>query len=221
VPLVKLTGGQRIDLVGIPKDQLPAVWSELGMSAGFAWGKSYRTCKSCIGTDYCRFGLGDSMGLAYKIERRFRGIDSPAKLKLAAAGCPRNCSEALVKDVGFVAIGDGKWEIYIGGAGGSHVRKGDLMCTVNNEESAIALAGQFMQFYRENAKWRERTYDFVTRVGIERIRAVIVEDCEGLGAALDAAMQASVDAAYDPWKEATAPKTTNQFTSVIAATEMV
>ncbi|MDQ6869496.1 MAG: nitrite reductase large subunit NirB [Pseudomonadota bacterium] len=220
VPLVKLTGGQRIDLLGIPKDRLPAVWSELGMPAGSAWGKSYRTCKSCVGTDYCRFGLGDSMGLAYKIERRFRGIDSPAKLKLAAAGCPRNCSEALIKDVGFVAIGDGKWEIYIGGAGGSHVRKGDLMCTVNSDESAIALGGRFMQFYRENAKWRERTYDFVTRIGIERIRAVVVEDCEGLGAALDAAMQASVDAAYDPWKEATAPKTVNQFASVIPAMEV-
>ena len=219
VPLVKLTGGQRIDLVGIPKDQLPAVWSELGMPAGSAWGKWYRTCKSCIGTDYCRFGLGDSMGLAYKIEQRFRGIDSPAKLKLAAAGCPRNCSEALIKDVGFVAIGEGKWEIYIGGASGSHVRKGDLMCTVDSEEAAIAYGGRFMQFYRENAKWRERTYDFVTRVGIERIRAVIVDDSEGLGAALDAAMQASVDAAYDPWKEATAPKTVNQFTSIIAAAE--
>jgi nitrite reductase (NADH) large subunit len=219
VPLVKLTGGQRIDLLGIPKDRLPAVWSELGMPAGSAWGKWYRTCKSCVGTDYCRFGLGDSMGLACKIERRFRGIDSPAKLKLAAAGCPRNCSEALIKDVGFVAIGDGKWEIYIGGAGGSHVRKGDLMCTVDSEESAIALGGRFMQFYRENAKWRERTYDFVARIGIERIRAVVVEDCEGLGAALDAAMQASVDAAYDPWKEATAPKTVNQFASAISAAE--
>jgi nitrite reductase (NADH) large subunit len=189
------------------------------MSAGFAWGKSYRTCKSCIGMDYCRFGLGDGMGLAYKIERRFRGIDSPAKLKLATAGCPRNCSEALIKDVGFVAVGDGKWEIYIGGAGGSHVRKGDLMCTVDGEQRAITLAGRFMQFYRENAKWRERTYDFVARIGIERIRAVIVEDCEGLGAALDAAMQASVDAAYDPWKEATDPKTGNQFASAISAAE--
>lgn len=219
VPLVKLTGGQRIDLLGIPKDQLPAVWSALGMPAGSAWGKSYRTCKSCVGTDFCRYGLGDSMGLAYKIEKRFRGIDSPAKLKLAAAGCPRNCSEALIKDVGFVAIGDGKWEIYIGGAGGAHVRKGDLMCTVDSEDSAIAYGGRFMQFYRENAKWRERTYDFVARVGIERIRAVVVDDCEGIGAALDAAMQSSVDAAYDPWKEATAPKTANQFASVISAAE--
>ena len=125
----------------------------------------------------------------------------------------------MIKDVGFVTVGDGKWEIYIGGAGGSNVRKGDLLCTVDSEESAITHGGRFMQFYRENAKWRERTYDFVTRVGIERIRAVIVDDSEGLGAALDAAMQSSVDAAYDPWKEATAPKTVNQFTSTIAAPE--
>ncbi|ACK52656.1 nitrite reductase (NAD(P)H), large subunit [Methylocella silvestris BL2] len=219
VPLVKLTGGQRIDLVGIPKDQLPGVWSDLGMPAGSAWGKSYRTCKSCIGTEFCRFGLGDSMGLAAKIEKRFRGIDSPAKLKLATTGCPRNCSEALIKDVGFVAVGDGKWELYIGGAGGAHVRKGDLMCTVDSEEDAIALGGRFMQYYRENAKWRERTYDFVPRIGIERIRAVIVDDSDGIADALDAAMQASVDAAYDPWKEALAPKTANQFASVIEAAE--
>jgi nitrite reductase [NAD(P)H] large subunit len=135
VPLVKVTGGQRIDLVGVPKHELPNVWRDLGMPAGSAWAKSYRTCKSCIGSEYCRFGLGDSMGLARKIERRFRGIDSPGKLKLATAGCPRNCSEALIKDVGAVAIGDGKWEIYVGGAGGSHVRKGDLLCVVDSEDA--------------------------------------------------------------------------------------
>jgi nitrite reductase (NADH) large subunit len=219
VPLVKLTGGQRIDLVGIPKDDLPAVWSDLDMPAGYAWGKSYRTCKSCIGADYCRFGLGDSMGLAVKIERRFRGIDTPGKLKLATAGCPRNCSEALIKDVGAVAIGDGKWEIYIGGAGGSHVRKGDVLCVVDSEDDVLLYTGRFTQFYRENAKYKERTYTFVDRIGIERIRAVVVDDSEGIAAALDKAMQASIDATYDPWKEAATPKTANQFASVITATE--
>ncbi|MBV8094499.1 MAG: NAD(P)/FAD-dependent oxidoreductase, partial [Acetobacteraceae bacterium] len=217
VPLVKLTGGQRIDLVGVAKDDLPGVWRDLDMPAGWAWGKSYRTCKSCIGTDYCRFGLGDSMGLATKIERKFRGIDSPAKLKLATAGCPRNCSEAMVKDVGAVAIGDGKWEIYIGGAAGSHVRRGDILCTVDNEDDVMLYMGRFMQFYRENAKWKERTYTFVERIGLERIRAVVVEDSEGIGAALDAAMAKSVAAVRDPWKEATAPATANQFASLIPA----
>ena len=216
VPLVKLTGGQRIDLVGISKADLPGVWQDLDMPAGTAWGKSYRTCKSCIGTEFCRFGLGDSMGLATKIERRFRGIDSPAKLKLATAGCPRNCSEALVKDVGLVAIGDGKWEIYVGGAAGAHIRKGDLLCVVDGEDAALLISGRFMQYYRENAKWKERTYTFVPRIGLERIRAIVVDDADGVADALDAAMQASTDAAYDPWKEAVAPRTANQFAEVVA-----
>ncbi|MBV8705235.1 MAG: NAD(P)/FAD-dependent oxidoreductase [Acetobacteraceae bacterium] len=215
VPLVKLTGGQRIDLVGVAKEDLPGIWRDLAMPAGWAWGKSYRTCKSCIGTDYCRFGLGDSMGLSQKIERRFRGLDSPAKLKLATAGCPRNCSEAMVKDVGAVAIGDGKWEIYIGGAAGGHVRKGDVLCTVGSEEEVLRYTGRFMQYYREHAKYKERTYTFVERVGLERIRAVVVDDADGIAAELDAEMERSIAAVSDPWKEATAPKTPNQFASLL------
>ncbi len=217
VPLVKLTGGQRIDLVGISKDDLPKVWADLDMPAGWAWGKSYRTCKSCIGTDYCRFGLGDSMGLARKIEGRFRGIDAPGKLKLATAGCPRNCSEAMVKDVGAVAIGGDKWEIYVGGAAGSSVRKGDVLCTVDSEEEVIRITGRFMQWYRENAKWKERTHSFVERMGIERARAVVVQDSDGIAAGLDAAMDASCAAVKDPWKERMTPKTENQFASLIPA----
>jgi nitrite reductase (NADH) large subunit len=217
VPLVKLTGGQRIDLVGVRKDDLPGMWQDLDMPAGWAWGKSYRTCKSCIGTEFCRFGLGDSMGLALKIERRFRGIDSPAKLKLATAGCPRNCSEAMVKDIGAVAIGDGKWEIYIGGAAGAHIRKGDVMGVVGSEDEVMLYTGRFMQYYRENAKYKERTYTFVERIGLDRIRAIVMEDADGIAADLDAAMAVSVAATKDPWKEATQPKTANQFVSVVAA----
>ncbi len=215
VPLVKMTGGQRIDLVGVAKADLPGVWQDLDMPAGTAWGKSYRTCKSCIGAEFCRFGLGDSMGLAIKIERRFRGIDSPAKMKLATAGCPRICSEAMVKDVGLVAIGDNKWEIYIGGAAGAHIRKGDVLCVVEGEEAAIQIAGRFMQYYRENAKWKERTYTFVPRIGLERIKAIVVDDVDGTAGALDEAMTASTDAAYDPWKEAVAPRTANQFADMV------
>ncbi|WP_428484885.1 nitrite reductase large subunit NirB [Rhodopila sp.] len=217
VPLVKLTGGQRIDLVGISKDNLPKVWADLDMPAGWAWGKSYRTCKSCIGTDFCRFGLGDSMGLARKIEARFRGIDSPGKLKLATAGCPRNCSEAMVKDVGAVAIGDDRWEIYVGGAAGSQVRKGDVLCIVTGEEAVLQITGRFMQWYRENAKFKERTHTFVERMGIERARAVVVDDADGVAAALDAAMAASAAAVRDPWKEREQPRTPNQFASLVAA----
>jgi nitrite reductase (NADH) large subunit len=215
VPLVKLTGGQRIDLVGIAKDDLPLIWADLDMPAGWAWGKSYRTCKSCIGTDFCRFGLGDSMGLAKKIEAKFRGIDSPGKLKLATAGCPRNCSEAMVKDVGAVAVGDDKWEIYVGGAAGSQIRKGDVLCTVVGEEEVVKMTGRFMQWYRENAKWKERTHSFIERVGIDRARAVLVENSDGIAEALDAAMAASAAAVRDPWKERSAPKTENQFASII------
>jgi nitrite reductase (NADH) large subunit len=211
VPLIKLTGGQRIDLVGVAKEDLPAVWRDLGMPAGYAWGKSYRTCKSCIGVEYCRFGLGDSMGLAREIEGEFRGLDSPAKLKLATAGCPRNCSEALVKDVGAVAVEGGKWELYVGGAAGAHVRKGDLLCVVDSHDAVVRLAGRFIQYYRENAKYKERTYTFLDRVGIAKVRAVVVDDAEGIAADLDRAMQESVEATYDPWLERDAPVTANQF----------
>jgi nitrite reductase (NADH) large subunit len=216
VPLLKLTGGQRIDLVGVKKEDLPAVWRDLGMPAGYAWGKSYRTCKSCIGVEYCRYGLGDSMDLAVKIEDRFRGLESPGKLKLATAGCPRNCSEALVKDVGAVAVEGGKWELYVGGAAGSHIRKGDLLCTADTHEEVLRIAGRFIQYYRENAKYKERTYTFVERTGIERLRAVIVEDSEKIAADLDRALEESVaGAARDPWKERDKPATINQFRSAL------
>ncbi len=161
VPLVKLTGGQRIDLLGIRKDDLPKVWHDLDMPSGYAYGKSYRTCKSCVGSDFCRFGLGDSITLALKIENEFQGFDSPHKMKLATAGCPRNCSEAMVKDLGAVAVEGGKWEIYIGGAAGSSIRKGDILCAVDSHEDVLKYMGRFIQYYRENAKYLERTHGFV------------------------------------------------------------
>jgi nitrite reductase (NADH) large subunit len=215
VPLVKLTGGQRIDLVGVAKEDLPKVWRDLDMPSGFAYGKRYRTCKSCIGVDYCRFGLGDSMSFAQEIEQRFQGLDAPGKLKLATAGCPRNCSEALVKDIGAVAVEGGKWEIYVGGAAGAHVRKGDLLVVVDSRQLGLLYIGRFMQYYRENARYLERSYGFVERVGIAKIRAVVIDDSEGSAARLDAAMQRSVDGYADPWREAAAPKTPNQFASLL------
>ncbi|MGI4802562.1 MAG: nitrite reductase large subunit, partial [Janthinobacterium lividum] len=216
VPLVKMTGGQRIDLVGVKKEDLPGIWADIGMPAGHAWGKSYRTCKSCIGTDHCRFGLGDSMGLAIRIEKTFRSFsDSPGKLKMATAGCPRNCSEALVKDIGVVAIGDDKWEILVGGAAGSSVRKGDLLCTVVGEDAVMLMAGRFIQFYREDAKYKERTHTWVERIGLERIKAVVVDDSEGWGERFDAEVEAAVAAYRDPWTDGVAPATENQFRSLI------
>jgi nitrite reductase (NADH) large subunit len=211
VPMVKLTGGQRIDLLGIRKEDLPKVWADLDMPSGYAYGKSFRTVKTCVGSDFCRFGLGDSTALGLALESRFQGLESPGKMKLAVAGCPRNCSEALVKDLGVVAVDGGRWEIYIGGAAGAHVRKGDLLTTVDTPEQVITLAGRFLQYYRENARWLERTYAFVPRIGIEPIRALVVEDSEGIAETLDADMQASVDAYSDPWRERAEPVTPGQF----------
>ncbi|WP_019928505.1 nitrite reductase large subunit NirB [Nocardia sp. BMG111209] len=202
VPMIKLTGGQRIDLLGIRKEDLPAVWADLGMPSGYAYGKSFRTVKTCVGSEFCRYGLGDSTALGIALEQRFQGIPGPAKMKLAVTGCPRNCAEALCKDLGVVAIEGGRWEIYVGGAAGAHIRKGDLLATVGTPAEVITLAGRFLQYYRENANWLERTYAWVPRTGIDTIRAVVVDDRDGLAAGLDAAMQKSVDAYREPWTDA-------------------
>jgi nitrite reductase (NADH) large subunit len=215
VPMVKLTGGQRIDLLGVNKEDLPKMWQDLDMPSGYAYAKRYRTCKSCVGTEFCRFGVGDSTSLAIKIEKHLQGIDAPGKLKLATAGCPRNCSEAMVKDVGAVAVEGGKWEIYVGGAAGAHVRKGDILCVVDSHEEVIKYTARFIQYYRENAKYLERTYAFVPRIGMEKIKQVVVDDREGIAARLDAAIEASIASYRDPWKEAYAPATANQFVSTL------
>ncbi len=215
VPLVKITGGQRIDLLGVEKDNLPGLWTELGMPSGHAYGKSYRTCKSCVGTDFCRFGLGDSTRLAIQIEERFQGLESPGKMKLATAGCPRNCSEAMVKDLGAVAVEGGRWEIYVGGAAGAHVRKGDVLCVAESHDEVIRMMGRFIQYYRENARYLERSYSFVERIGIERLRAVLVEDREGIAAGLEQALEASISDYRDPWLEAGRPVTANQFATLL------
>ena len=213
VPLVKLTGGQRIDLLGIRKEDLPNVWRDLDMPSGYAYGKSYRTCKSCVGSDFCRFGIGDSIALALKIENEFQGFDSPHKLKLATAGCPRNCSEAMVKDVGAVAVEGGKWEIYIGGAAGSSIRKGDIMHVVDSHEEVLKYMGRFIQYYRENAKYLERTHGFVTRIGLDKIKAVVVEDSEGIAERLDREISESKAGYKDPWKESLQPANVSQFSA--------
>jgi nitrite reductase (NADH) large subunit len=215
VPMVKLTGGQRIDLLGVKKDDLPHMWQDLGMPSGYAYGKSYRTCKSCVGSEFCRFGLGDSTSLAIRIETLLQGIDSPAKMKMATAGCPRNCSEAMVKDVGVVAVEGGKWEIHIGGAAGAHIRKGDVMCTVDSTDDVIKYMSRFVQYYRENARYLERTYSFVARLGLEKIQAIVMQDSEGIASQLEENLAKSTAAYRDPWEQAftTAPK--EQFQAVL------
>lgn len=215
VPMVKLTGGQRIDLLGIKKEDLPRIWSDLDMPSGHAYGKTYRTCKSCVGTDFCRFGVGDSTTLAIRIENYLKGIDAPGKLKMATAGCPRNCSEAMVKDVGAVAVEGGRWEIYVGGAAGAHVRKGDLLCTVDSQDEVMKFAGRFIQYYRENAKYLERTYGFVERMGIAAIREIVVDDRDGIGEHLEERLKRSTEAYRDPWKQLQSTETPNVFANLL------
>jgi nitrite reductase (NADH) large subunit len=130
-------------------------------------------------------------------------------------GCPRNCAEAYVKDLGVVAVEGGRWEIYVGGAAGAHVRKGDLLATVDSPDEVITLTGRFLQYYRENGNWLERTYAFVPRVGIERIRQIVVEDGEGIAADLDHRMRQSVAAYADPWLERESPATPGQFRTAL------
>ena len=214
--MVKITGGQRIDLLGIPKTHLPDVWQELKMPSGHAYTKAFRTCKTCVGTDFCRYGVGDSVKLGIEIEKRFQGVESPHKMKLAASGCPRNCAESTTKDLGVVAIEGGKWEIYIGGAAGSRVRRGNVLCIVDSHDDVLKFMGRFMQYYRENAKYLERTYGFVERVGIEHLKSVLLDDSEGICERLDADIQAAVDDYKDPWLEAEIPVHPNQFVSVAA-----
>lgn len=215
--MIKITGGQRIDLLGIKKEDLPGIWRDLGMPSGHAYTKAFRTCKTCVGSEFCRFGVGDSTALGIAIEKKFQGIEFPHKVKLATTGCPRNCSEATTKDIGAVAIEGGKWEIYIGGAAGSKVRKGDILVVVDSHEDVLKYTGRFMQYYRENAKYLERTYDLVERIGIEKIKNILVHDSEGICARLDAEIEAAVDAYFDPWQEAIQPVHPSQFVNTLGA----
>lgn len=142
------------------------------------------------------------------------------KMKLAVSGCPRNCAESYVKDVGIVAVEGGRWEIYIGGAAGANVRKGDLLATVDSHADAITLTGRFLQYYRENANWLERSCDFVPRVGLGELQAIIVEDRDGIMDRLDEAMQQSIDAYRDPWQEHRQPVTAGQFREALPLVEV-
>jgi nitrite reductase (NADH) large subunit len=220
VPMVKITGGQRIDLLGVRKEQLPAIWNDLGMPSGHAYTKAVRTVKTCVGEEFCRYGVGDSTSLGIKIEEKFQGLEAPHKIKMAASGCPRNCAESMVKDVGLVAVDGGRWEIYIGGAAGSRVRKGDVLCTVDSHEEVLTLVGRFIQYYREKAKYLERTYDFVERLGIDKIRRVLIDDSEGICDRLDAEIDRATAAFEDPWKEGSNPMHPTQFREVLEPVEV-
>lgn len=212
IQTIKVTGGQRIDLLGVKKEDLPAIWEDLGMASGMAYAKSVRTVKTCVGSDHCRFGLDDSMGTGIELEGMLEGLHTPAKVKLGVTGCPRNCAEAYIKDIGLVAI-EGGWEVYVGGAGGTEVRKGDLLCTVKTKEEAISASITFLQYYRETADYKERTYTYMENRGLEAIQAVVFDEVEG-PALRERFHLAQAAAIKDPWLERRKPAVANQFSEL-------
>ncbi|MBI3793433.1 MAG: NAD(P)/FAD-dependent oxidoreductase [Nitrospinae bacterium] len=199
VPMVKITGGQRIDLLGVSKEKLPLIWAELGMPSGHAYAKATRTVKTCVGSTFCRFGVQDSVSFGIEMEKLFEGLHTPHKLKMAVSGCPRNCAESYVKDIGIVAIQSG-WEIYVGGAAGMSVRKGDLLATCKTNDETMRIATLFLQYYREQGNYLERTYDFVLRVGIEKIKRELLDSESEKTAVLLEHFKLAKLAVTDPWK---------------------
>ncbi|MDF0598333.1 nitrite reductase large subunit NirB [Psychromarinibacter halotolerans] len=169
---VKVTGGQRIDLLGVKKEDLPAIWEDLndaGMVSGHAYSKGLRTVKTCVGSDWCRFGTQDSTGLGIKLEKRLWGSWTPHKVKLAVSGCPRNCAEATCKDVGIICVDSG-YQIGVGGAAGMDVKETERLVDVRTEEEAIDYTVAFIQLYRENAKYLDRPYKWLKKVGLDWVK---------------------------------------------------
>ncbi|WP_251554508.1 nitrite reductase large subunit NirB [Neobacillus muris] len=199
VPLVKLTGGQRIALFGIKKEDLPNVWEDLGMPSGYAYGKTLRTVKTCVGAQFCRYGTQDSMALGIELEKKFERLDTPHKVKMGVSACPRNCSEAGIKDIGFVGV-DGGWEIYVAGNGGVDLRAGDLLMTVKTQEEVMEITSAYLQYYRETANYLERTSKWLERVGMDHVQEVLAN--KETVKALNERMDQTLKKYHEPWKEA-------------------
>ncbi|CAN5215882.1 nitrite reductase large subunit NirB [soil metagenome] len=212
IPTVKVTGGQRIDLLGVRKDDLPAVWADLnaaGMVSGHAYGKSLRTVKTCVGTDWCRFGTQDSTGLGIRLEKFMWGSWTPAKVKLGVSGCPRNCAEATCKDIGVICVDSG-YEIHIGGAAGLHIQGTEILTRVASEDEALWTICAVMQLYREDAWYLERVYKWMARVGLDAIKAVI-DDEAARRALYDRFTISQRVFRIDPWAERVAGRDAGEF----------
>ncbi|MFC3745637.1 nitrite reductase large subunit NirB [Paenibacillus sp. GCM10012306] len=199
VKVVKVTGGQRLDLIGVKKEDLPKVWEELDMPSGYGYAKSLRTVKTCVGSQFCRFGTQDSMGMGALMERKYERLDFPAKFKMAVNGCPRNCAESCTKDIGIVG-NDGGWEVFIGGNGGIKPRIADSFCKVKTDEELIKVCSAVMQYYRETGNYLERTSEWVERMGLENIQNVILEN-ESNRKELAARIDFALAQVTDPWKK--------------------
>lgn len=216
IPTVKVTGGQRIDLLGVKKEQLPAVWADLnaaGMVSGHAYGKSLRTVKTCVGSDWCRFGTQDSTGLGVKLEEETWGSWMPHKFKMAVSGCPRNCAEATIKDFGIVCVDSG-YELHVGGNGGIKVRATDFLCKVETEEEAINYCMAFIQLYREDAHYLERTAPWIERVGLDYVKKRLLDDPNEREELRARFIESQEDSQNDPWAERAAGVDKHEFKSL-------
>ncbi|HVY65514.1 MAG TPA: nitrite reductase large subunit NirB [Gammaproteobacteria bacterium] len=218
VPTVKFTGGQRLDLLGVRKEDLPKMWADLsaaGFVSGHAYGKALRTVKTCVGKEWCRFGTQDSTGLGIELERTTWGSWHPHKVKLAVSGCPRNCAEATIKDLGVVCVESG-YELHVGGNGGIKVRATDFLCKVATEREVIEYCCAFLQLYREEARYFERTAPWIERVGLTHVRARVVDDAAGRRALHERFLESQRYAQVDPWKERAHGKDADEFTPLHA-----
>ncbi|MBI2239365.1 MAG: NAD(P)/FAD-dependent oxidoreductase [Magnetospirillum gryphiswaldense] len=203
IPTVKVTGGQRIDLLGVKKQDLPAVWADLnkaGLVSGHAYSKGLRTVKTCVGSEWCRFGTQDSTGLGVKLEKLMWGSWTPHKVKLAVSGCPRNCAEATIKDIGIICVEAG-YDMVIGGNGGIEVRVTDPLVRLSTEDEVLEYSAAFMQLYREEGRYLERTAPYVERVGLAYIKKRILEDDAGRKALYARFLFSQSYAQNDPWAE--------------------
>jgi nitrite reductase (NADH) large subunit len=212
VPTVKFTGGQRIDLLGVRKEDLPAIWADLDMPSGHAYAKGLRTVKTCVGSEWCRFGVQDSTGMGIDLERDLERLWTPHKTKLAVSGCPRNCAEATIKDVGVIGVESG-WEIYVAGNGGIKTEVAQFLCKVRTREEVLETTGAFIQLYREEARYLDRTVHWVGRVGLDYVKRRVVDDADGRRA-LYARMRDALSVEKDPWAERVAGRSADEFRPV-------
>lgn len=213
IPTVKVTGGQRIDMLGVRKEDLPAVWADLGKAgfvSGHAYAKGLRTVKTCVGTDWCRFGTQDSTGLGIRIERFMWGSWTPAKLKMGVSGCPRNCAEATCKDIGVICVESG-FEIHFAGAAGLDIKGTEVLGLVSGEDEALEVIVALTQMYREQGRYLERIYKWAKRVGIEEIRKQIMGDLDRRRAYYDRFVFSQRFAQVDPWSERVSGKDKHEF----------
>ena len=221
----KITGGQRIDMFGARVEQLPKIWKRLvdaGMESGHAYGKSLRTVKSCVGSEWCRFGVQESVGMAVRLELRYRGLRAPHKIKSGVSGCARECAEARSKDFGIIATENG-WNLYLGGNGGFTPRHAELFASDLDDEQLITYIDRFLMFYVRTADRLQRTAPWIESLdgGMDYLKEVIVEDSLGICAELDAAMARHVDSYADEWRGVLEdPTKLSRFVSFVNAPDM-